>query len=88
MKIKEMNIEELEQRSLEIAENAKEADKETLESLGAELEEIETRKAELKKEAEERAKATDPHTESGNRGGREKRSDVPIHGSACELRET
>ena len=57
MEIKGMNIEELEQRSLEIAENAKEADKETLESLGAELEEIETRKAELKKEAEERAKA-------------------------------
>ena len=57
MEIKEMNIEELEQRSLEIAENAKEADKETLESLGAELEEIETRKAELRKEAEERAKA-------------------------------
>lgn len=57
MEIKEMNIEELEQRSKEIADLTTEADAETLESLSAELDEIEARKAFLKQEAEERAKA-------------------------------
>ena len=59
MEIKEMNMEELEQRSTEIAELTDQADSETLETLSAELDEIETRKAEIKKEAEERAKAMD-----------------------------
>lgn len=57
MEIKEMNMEELEQRSTEIADLTAEADKETLEALSAELDEIEERKAILHKEAEERAKA-------------------------------
>ena len=45
MEIKEMNIEELEQRSIEIAELTNEANAETLEALNAELDEIEERKA-------------------------------------------
>ena len=57
MEIKEMNIEELEQRSIEIAELTNEANAETLEALNAELDEIEERKALLHQEAEERAKA-------------------------------
>ena len=57
MEIKEMNLEELEIRSMEIAEEVKEADKDTLERLNAELDSIEERKAVLQKEAEERAKA-------------------------------
>ena len=56
MEIKEMNIEELEQRKIEIAGQVDEADKDTLESLNAELDEIEARKSLLLKEAEERAK--------------------------------
>lgn len=57
MGIKEMNLEELEIRSMEIAEEVKEADKDTLERLNAELDSIEERKAVLQKENEERAKA-------------------------------
>lgn len=57
MEIKEMNIEELEQKSKEIAERTTDADAETLEALSAELDEIEARKAVLQQEAEERAKA-------------------------------
>ena len=57
MEIKEMNLEELEIRSMEIAEEVKEADKDTLERLNAELDSIEERKAVLQAEAEERAKA-------------------------------
>lgn len=56
-KIKELTAEELEKRSMEIADTAKTADEETLKGLKAELDEIEKRKAELKKEAEERRKA-------------------------------
>lgn len=57
--IEEMNLEELEIRSMEIAEEVKEADKDTLERLNAELDSIEERKAVLQKEAEERAKAVE-----------------------------
>lgn len=57
MEIREMNIEELEQKAKEIAERTDSADAETLEALNAELDEIEERKAFLKTEAEERAKA-------------------------------
>lgn len=57
MKIEEMNLEELETRSLEIAEEVREADKETIERLNAELDSIEERKAVLQKEIEDRAKA-------------------------------
>ena len=57
MEIKEMNLEELEIRSMEIAEEVKEADKDALERLNAELDSIEERKAVLQKENEERAKA-------------------------------
>ena len=56
MEINEMNLEELETRSMEIAEEAKEADKETIERLNAEMDSIEERKAVLQKEIEERAK--------------------------------
>lgn len=55
--IENMNLEELETRSLEIAEEVKEADKDTIERLNAELDSIEERKAVLKKEIEERNKA-------------------------------
>lgn len=51
-----MNLEELETRSLEIAEEVREADKETIERLNAELDSIEERRAILQKEIEERAK--------------------------------
>jgi HK97 family phage major capsid protein len=57
MNIEEMNLEELETRSMEIAEEAREADKETIERLNAELDSIEQRKLVLQKEIEERAKA-------------------------------
>ena len=57
MNIEEMNLEELETRSLEIAEEVREADKETIERLNAELDSIEERKAVLQKEIEDRAKA-------------------------------
>lgn len=57
--IEEMNLAELEARSLEIAEEVKEADMESIERLNAELDSIEERKAVLKKEAEERAKAVE-----------------------------
>lgn len=56
MNIEEMNLEELETRSLEIAEEVREADKETIERLNAELDSIEERRAILQKEIEERAK--------------------------------
>ena len=59
MNINEMNLEELETRSMEIAEEAKEADKETIERLNAEMDSIEERNAVLQKEIEERAKAVD-----------------------------
>lgn len=59
MNIEEMNLEELETRSLEIAEEVREADKETIERLNAELDSIEERKKVLHEEAEERAKAVE-----------------------------
>lgn len=59
MEINEMNLEELETRSMEIAEEAREADKETIERLNAEMDSIEERKAVLQKEIEERAKAVE-----------------------------
>lgn len=59
MNINEMNLEELETRSMEIAEEAREADKETIERLNAEMDSIEERKAVLQKEVEERAKAVE-----------------------------
>lgn len=57
MNLEEMNLEELETRSLEIAEEVREADKETIERLNAELDSIEERKKVLLEENEERAKA-------------------------------
>lgn len=55
--IRELGLEALEQRAAEIAGETAEADKETLETLNAELEEIENRKAALQAEAEERKAA-------------------------------
>ena len=55
--IKELGLEALEQRAAEIAKETEEADKDTLETLNAELDEIEARKAALKAEAEERKAA-------------------------------
>lgn len=59
MNLEEMNLEELETRSLEIAEEVREADKETIERLNAELDSIEERKKVLLEEKEERAKTVE-----------------------------
>ena len=57
--IKELGFEELEKRSLEIAEETATADSETLETLNAELDAIEQRKKELEVEVEERKLAAE-----------------------------
>lgn len=57
MEIKEMNIEQLEERAIEIKALIDEANEETLETLSKEMTEIEERKASLLKEAEEQRKA-------------------------------
>ena len=59
MEIKEMNFEDLEKRSIELAEEIKSADMERLDGINAELDAIEARKAELKHEIEERAKVVE-----------------------------
>ena len=59
MNLEEMNLEELETRSLEIAEEVREADKESIERLNAELDSIEERKKVLLEEKEERAKTVE-----------------------------
>lgn len=59
MEIKEMNIEQLEERAKEIETLTSDADEEKLETLSAELGEIEERKASLLKEAEEMRKAAE-----------------------------
>lgn len=56
MEIREMNIEQIEERRAELAEEIKTADMERLNAINAELDEIENRKAEIKAQAEERAK--------------------------------
>lgn len=66
--IKELGFDDLEKRSLEIAEETKEADKEALETLNAELDAIEERKKALKLEAEEtRKKAEEVANGSGTK---------------------
>ena len=57
--IRELGFEELEKRSLEIAEETAEADSEMLETLNAELDEIEERKQTLELEIEERKQAAE-----------------------------
>lgn len=56
MEIREMNLEQIEERRAELAEEIKTADMERLNAINAELDEIEKRKAEIKAQAEERAK--------------------------------
>lgn len=56
MEIKEMNLEQIEERRAALAEEIKTADMERLNAINAELDEIEKRKAEIKAQAEERAK--------------------------------
>lgn len=56
MEIREMNLEQIEERRAELAEEIKTADMERLNAINAELDEIENRKAEIKAQAEERAK--------------------------------
>lgn len=56
MEIREMNLEQIEERRAALAEEIKTADMERLNAINAELDEIETRKAEIKAQAEERAK--------------------------------
>ena len=57
--IRELGFEELEKRSLEIAEETAEADSEMLETLNAELDAIEERKQTLELEIEERKQAAE-----------------------------
>ena len=57
--IRELGFEELEKRSLEIAEETAEADSEMLETLNAELDAIEERKQALELEIEERKQAAE-----------------------------
>lgn len=56
MEIREMNLEQIEEKRAELAEEIKTADMERLNAINAELDEIEKRKAEIKAQAEERAK--------------------------------
>lgn len=56
MEIREMNLEQIEERRAALAEEIKTADMERLNAINAELDEIEKRKAEIKVQAEERAK--------------------------------
>lgn len=56
MEIREMNLEQIEERRAALAEEIKTADMERLNAINAELDEIEKRKAEIKAQAEERAK--------------------------------
>ena len=56
MEIREMNLEQIEERRAALAEEIKTADMERLNAINAELDEIENRKAEIKAQAEERAK--------------------------------
>lgn len=56
MEIREMNLEQIEERRAELAEEIKTADMERLNAINAELDQIEARKAEIKAQAEERAK--------------------------------
>lgn len=57
--IRELGLEELETRAAEIADEVREADKDKIEELNAELDAIEERKAALNKEIEETRKAAE-----------------------------
>lgn len=56
MEIREMSLEQIEEKRAALAEEIKTADLERLDAINAELDEIEARKAEIRTEAEERAK--------------------------------